>query len=167
MHFWRANVICSSFYNNYGFCTNSPWSMYEGVRHTVLSRKVVVTNPVKILVCMSMFSVHCVSRVFTGPGVTSVSEKGIDPSVLGSSVVNCMWRSVGLIYYKNWTVCEGQWSWYIVKNESYILSSGWQRFHQHTLLAAVLMAFFSNFSTNRMMTMGLMGDQTAASWVCS
>ena len=49
-----------------------------------------VAVPVKVLVCLCMFSVNCsvVRRVFSGPGETNVSNNGMDPSVLAVSAVN-------------------------------------------------------------------------------
>ena len=44
----------------------------------------------KVVVCVVGFLYTIVISESSDPGVTSVSKKDIDPSVLGSSAVNCM-----------------------------------------------------------------------------
>ena len=69
---------------------NSLSSMYEGVLQTVDHGKAVVAIPMKVLVCVDKFPIHCCENFLSGLGVTSMSKKGIDLCVLGSPVVNCM-----------------------------------------------------------------------------
>ena len=43
-----------------------------------------------------------VIRVLLGSDETRVSRKGVEPSSLGFSVVNWIWRSLELMYWMNW-----------------------------------------------------------------
>ena len=49
------------------------------------------------------------STVLSGPGKTEVSEKGMDPLLLGTSVVNCIYGSMEVICYKNSWQCSACW----------------------------------------------------------
>ena len=68
--------------------TNSPGSICQGVKDTVLGRKVVVSVPKEVLVYMGGFLYTEVSRVLLGPGETRVSKRGMKPLLLGTSLVN-------------------------------------------------------------------------------
>ena len=47
--------------------------------------------PVEVLVCMSRFLYTEVSYVLSGPAETKVSNKGMDPSLLGNSGELYVW----------------------------------------------------------------------------
>ena len=66
--------------------------MCEHVEHTIFSRDAVVTVPMEVLVGICGFLYTDVIRKPLSPRETRVSKKGMDPSLLGTSVVNWMWR---------------------------------------------------------------------------
>ena len=47
--------------------------------------------------------------VLFGPGVTLMSRNGMEPSVPGSSTVNCMLGSCELMWYSSGVLCSALW----------------------------------------------------------
>ena len=70
------------------FGANSPGPMCQGVKDTVLGRKVVLSVPMEVLE---------ISRVRLGAGETRVSKKGMELLLFGASVVNGIYGSVEFI----------------------------------------------------------------------
>ena len=79
--------------------------------------------------------------MLSGPDFTSISRKGIDPSVLGSSAVNCMLGSMEMMCSKNCVL----WSVFWMKKVS-----STYLFHSLGRSVAVLMALVSNHSMKRL-----------------
>ena len=64
--------------------------MCQSVEDTVFSREFVVTVPMALLVCVSCLQHTEASNMLSGPWETNVSRNGMDPLMLGTSMVNCM-----------------------------------------------------------------------------
>ena len=91
-------------------------------------------------------------------GITIVSKKGMDPSVLASSVVKWMDGSTMLMWFRKPCFLSASMTTKISSTYPF------QTFGGHS---AVLMALFSKSSMQRLATMGLMGDPIAAPCNCS
>ena len=91
-------------------------------------------------------------------GVTLVSRNGIEPSVPGSSTVNSMLGSCKLMWCSSCVLYSALW---ITRVSSTKLTQ------RHGGCGAVLSAFTSNSSVNRLAIRGLMGEPMAAPWTCS
>ena len=99
-----------------------------------------------------------VLRLPSSCGVTSMSRKGMDPSALVSSQVNCIF---GLMEFKCSRKLSLLFFLMIVKVSSTNL------FHRIGGVVEVLMACFSNSSMYMFATSGLIGEPIAVPSVCS
>ena len=116
-----------------------------------------VAIPVKILVCVSLFSVdRGVCLPFTS-GVMSISKKAMDPSSLESSHVKWMLSSIELRCCKKVCLCA---LWMMMKVSSTNL------FQRVGGVGAVDSALISRSSMKKLATIGLMGDPIAAPSTC-
>ena len=89
---------------------NSTCVMCQGVEDTVFSREFVVAVPVEVLVYGWVSCTQMLSNVLSGLWETKVSRNGMDPSLLGTSVVNCVWGSMKLIWYRTCWLCSACWT---------------------------------------------------------
>ena len=87
--------------------------------------------------------------VLLGPDVTLVSTNGIEPSVPGSSTVNCMLGSCELTWCSSCVLFSALWITRVSSTNLTKRCGG---------CGAVLRAFTSNSSMNRLALRGLMGE---------
>ena len=99
----------------------------EGVDDTEFSSQVVVTGPLQplqVYICMCRLSIYTeVIRDLSGCTITNVSKKGMDPSSLDVSVLNCICESKLLRCCRNSSLCDVFMS---TKVSSVIFSTVWE-----------------------------------------
>ena len=62
--------------------------------------------PMEVLVCRVGFLYTEASKMLPGPEEIKVSKQGVDSLLLGISVVNCICRSMELLFCKNNCLCS-------------------------------------------------------------
>ena len=85
---------------------------------TKFGSQIVMTVPLQVQICVCGLLYTIVMRGFSGCVITKVSKKGMDPSVLASSIVNWMCGSILLMCSRNFSLS--------------LLTLSPQRCHPHT-----------------------------------
>ena len=167
--FWMAHLGYLHCVRTSSRCFNSSFSSWE-LEHTALALCVRVLITLYLQARLWWLS-HCrywsvwvgflytlVVNVPSSWGVTKMSKKGIEPSCLCSSVVNCMAGSTEFMCCRNSSLL------FCCKMTNV---SSTNLFHHLGGFTAVVRALSSKNSIYKLDTTGLTGDPIAAPWFCS